>query len=100
MVEGTSGLIALCRHGEAYEWRSGIGGANGGLDSAVAMSAGAQVTLRAPPVFAVTAGDLVELVEGCDRTLATCARRFGNAANFRGEPHLPGIDLLTRWPGG
>ncbi|KQU53095.1 hypothetical protein ASG67_09655 [Sphingomonas sp. Leaf339] len=77
-----------------------FGGANGGLESAIAISAGVQMTLRAPPVFAVTAGDLVELVEGCDRTLATCARRFGNAANFRGEPHLPGIDLLTRWPGG
>ena len=25
MVEGPSGLIALCRHGEGYEWRSGIG---------------------------------------------------------------------------
>ncbi|MBS0285228.1 MAG: hypothetical protein JSS15_12490 [Proteobacteria bacterium] len=24
----------------------------------------------------------------------------GNAANFRGEPYLPGIDLLTRYPGG
>ncbi|GAA3695289.1 hypothetical protein GCM10022268_02460 [Sphingomonas cynarae] len=57
------------------------------------------VTLRSPPVFAVVAGVLVEVAEGCDKSLATCATRFGNAANFRGEPHLPGIDLLTRWPG-
>lgn len=36
--------------------------------------------------------------EGCDHTLDTCALRFGNAANFRGEPFLPGNDLLTRYP--
>ncbi len=42
----------------------------------------------------------VELVAGCDKQLATCAGRFANAANFQGEPHLPGNDLLTRYPGG
>ena len=41
----------------------------------------------------------VELGEGCDKRLATCSQRFDNAANFRGEPHLPGNDLLTRYPG-
>lgn len=54
-----------------------------------------QMALAGMPVT----GDLVELTEGCDRTLATCSGRFGNAANFRGEPHLPGNDLLTRYPG-
>lgn len=41
----------------------------------------------------------VELVEGCDKTIATCASRFANGVNFRGEPYLPGNDLLTRYPG-
>ena len=36
--------------------------------------------------------------EGCDYRLDTCAARFGNAANFQGEPFLPGNDLLTRYP--
>ncbi len=36
--------------------------------------------------------------EGCDRTLDTCSSRFANAANFQGEPHLPGNDLVTRYP--
>ncbi|MDR6788924.1 putative phage protein (TIGR02218 family) [Sphingomonas sp. BE138] len=76
-----------------------FGGANAGLASAVERSDGAVLTLRAPPAFAVAAGTLVAVVEGCDRRLATCAGRFGNVANFRGEPHLPGIDLLTRYPG-
>ena len=44
-------------------------------------------------------GALVEIEQGCDKRLATCSGRFGNAVNFRGEPWLPGIDLLTRYPG-
>lgn len=76
-----------------------LGGANSGLASAIARSEGAGVTLRRPPYFD-GAGALIELIEGCDKTLATCAGRFGNAVNFRGEPFLPGIDLLTRYPGG
>ena len=73
-----------------------FGGANAGLESAVSASGGATLRLRAPPAFAVAGGELVELIEGCDGSLATCAGRFGNAANFRGEPFLPGVDLLTR----
>lgn len=76
-----------------------FGGANGGMASAIARSEGAGVTLRTVPGFAVAAGVRVELVEGCDKSLATCGARFGNAVNFRGEPYLPGIDLLTRYPG-
>lgn len=76
-----------------------IGGANSGLDSAVLRSDGIRLTLREPPAFPPAVGDLVEIIEGCDKMLATCSGRFGNAVNFRGEPHLPGIDLLTRFPG-
>jgi uncharacterized phage protein (TIGR02218 family) len=76
-----------------------IGGENGGLESAVTASDGPVLTLRETPAFAVAAGTLVEVTQGCDRRLATCAGRFGNAINFRGEPYLPGIDLLTRYPG-
>ncbi len=42
-------------------------------------------------------GTRTELLEGCDHTLATCTDRFNNAANFRGEPFLPGNDLLSRY---
>lgn len=76
-----------------------IDGANAGLTQLVLASAGARLALDAPPRAPVAAGARVELVEGCDKRLATCAARFGNAANFRGEPHLPGIDLLMRYPG-
>lgn len=77
-----------------------IGGANSGLESAIARSDGASIDLRAPPVSAPVAGNLIELIEGCDKRIETCATRFANAVHFRGEPFLPGIDLLTRYPGG
>lgn len=76
-----------------------ISGANSGLSSFIRSSAGDSVTLRDAPAFAAGESDLVELSEGCDRSLATCSERFANAVNFRAEPHLPGMDLLTRYPG-
>ncbi|MEM8695165.1 MAG: DUF2163 domain-containing protein [Pseudomonadota bacterium] len=76
-----------------------IGGENGGLSSAILRSAGNRLTLREAPPFAIAAGTSIEIVEGCDRSFATCRDRFANAENFRGEPHLPGNDLLTRYPG-
>ncbi len=75
-----------------------FGGGNCGLSDEIGACDGTSVTLRRVPRFAAT-GALVEVREGCDKSLATCASRFGNAANFRGEPFLPGIDLLTRYPG-
>lgn len=76
-----------------------LDGANSGLEAAVDRSDGAVIVLREGSRLPVSAGDRCELIEGCDKRLATCATRFANAANFRGEPFLPGIDLLTRYPG-
>jgi uncharacterized phage protein (TIGR02218 family) len=76
-----------------------ISGANSGLSAQIRSSEMDLVTLREEPSFSIAAGDLVEISEGCDRRFDTCVARFANAANFRGEPHLPGIDLLTRYPG-
>ena len=55
------------------------------------------LVLDRPLVSGTPPGTLTELREGCDHTIATCARRFGNAAKFRGEPFLPGNDLLARY---
>ncbi|MEG3091331.1 DUF2163 domain-containing protein [Sphingomonas sp. PB1R3] len=76
-----------------------FGGDNAGLEGAVARSEGTQLWLSAAPAFPVAPGALIELVEGCDKRLETCLSRFANVMNFRGEPFLPGIDLLTRYPG-
>jgi uncharacterized phage protein (TIGR02218 family) len=74
------------------------GPANGERRTILA-AVGHELTLRSATAGEVAAGTAVELVEGCDKTFATCSGRFANAVNFRGEPHLPGNDLLTRYPG-
>ena len=74
-----------------------IDGPRAGIVERVLTSTGNSVTLAEP--VAVPAPVVVELHEGCDRQLSTCRDRFGNVANFRGEPHLPGNDLLTRYGG-
>lgn len=34
----------------------------------------------------------------CDKRWATCRAKFGNGANFRGFPDIPGDDFLTAIP--
>ena len=77
-------------------WLSG--GARG-LSVPIAAQIGNRLTCGRLPEQGA-AGDWVEIRQGCDKRAETCATRFANIANFRGEPHLPGIDLLTRFPGG
>lgn len=76
-----------------------IGGAACGLEQAILQSDDERVTLSAEAAVGAAPGLLVLLREGCDKTVATCVARFGNIVNFRGEPYLPGMDLLTRYPG-
>ncbi len=76
-----------------------MSGANCGLTSVILAVDGAVLEVRDLPRVAVEAGCRIELREGCDKRFETCTSRFNNAINFRGEPHLPGNDLLTRYPG-
>jgi uncharacterized phage protein (TIGR02218 family) len=68
-----------------------------GLSSEIVGVNDSALVLDMPLDGQVPAGVRVQIREGCDRTLATCATRFGNAVNFRGEPFLPGNDLLSRY---
>lgn len=46
----------------------------------------------------IAPGDTFLIAAGCDKSFATCRDRFGNAANFRGFPHIPGNDFVVRYP--
>lgn len=76
-----------------------LSGANCGVASAIIAVDGTAVSVRDLPRAPIEPGCRIELREGCDKRFQTCVDRFGNAINFRGEPHLPGNDLLTRYPG-
>jgi hypothetical protein len=68
------------------------------------------ITLFFEAPFVVTAGTRVWLYPGCDKRSATCSGKFyitdstdfpsgkGNIENYRGEPFLPGQDVLTNYP--
>lgn len=74
-----------------------------------AFAAGGEFTLSRPLPFTPAPGDTYSVIAGCrkrhDRNLANpdgvsdCLDKFNNVLNFQGEPHLPGLDALTK-PGG
>lgn len=76
-----------------------VSGPNCGLETVVLHVEGTNVTVRDLPRAEASVGNVVEIREGCDKRFETCVDRFANGINFRGEPHLPGTDLLTRYPG-
>lgn len=58
--------------------------------------ADSQIELVLPLVFDMQIGDYYEIFQGCDKILNTCINRYNNAVNFRGEPHIPGLDKVLK----
>ncbi len=54
-----------------------------------------QIELWQPLGSVPVAGDAFTITAGCDKILATCREKFGNAINYRGFPHMPGNDFLS-----
>ena len=81
LVTFTSGLNA----GRAMEVRTH------GLANTVATLSLWQALAHTPE-----SGDLFSITAGCDKQLSTCRERFANARRFRGFPHMPGNDFVTR----
>lgn len=76
-----------------------LDGPAAGLEGEVVASGVGTVELREPLAAPPVPGNRVELRAGCDKRFASCRTKFANAANFRGEPHVPGTDALLRYPG-
>ncbi len=93
-----SGLSAATDY-YAYGTALWLTGKNSGQISAILSSAGQTITLRELPPFPVLAGARALVSAGCDKRFVTCLGKFNNKANFRGEPNVPGIDSLVRYPG-
>ncbi len=74
-----------------------LSGPQTGMALGIISADGNWLTLDRPLDDAIATGTPAELTEGCDHTLLTCTNRFANAVNFRGEPFLPGNDLLARY---
>ncbi|MBY0408103.1 MAG: DUF2163 domain-containing protein [Rickettsiales bacterium] len=79
-------------------------GANSGLSMEVKeylyqTGVGGVFTLVLPLPYALQPGDTYAVSKGCDKTTGTCAGRFGNIVNFRGEPLVPGLDRMLETAG-
>lgn len=53
------------------------------------------ITLQQAMPNATVIGDAYSLSAGCDKLLATCKTKFNNVVNFRGFPHVPGMDKMV-----
>ncbi len=75
-------------------------GANIGLSLEVKeFLGGGKIILVLPMSYNVTVGDGYSMTQGCDKTLATCSGQYNNVINFRGEPHVPGLDRMLETSG-
>jgi uncharacterized phage protein (TIGR02218 family) len=46
----------------------------------------------------VEAADAFTITAGCDKHFKTCKAKFDNSVNFRGFPHVSGIDFALAVP--
>ena len=82
----------------ALDWTSG---ANAGRRAEVLMHEKAEgivmLTLLEAPVRTLAEGNGFIIRAGCDKRIETCRAKFGNVANFRGFPSIPGQDAVIRY---
>lgn len=75
-------------------------GANTGMAMEVGAYTPGSISLRLSFPNPVAVGDTYSLVAGCGkRFIEDCKTRFNNAANFRGEPFVPGMDQMILFGG-
>lgn len=100
VIDAEGGVIRVANGPDRQALRDGsirwVDGPHTGLTMQVQRVDGSDIMLDQPLSPLLAEGTRAFVREGCDHTLATCHGRFENAANFRGEPFLPGNDLLTR----
>ena len=59
---------------------------------------GTTLTTFLPMIYQPLAGNTFSIEPGCDKTRETCFAKFNNIVNFRGEPDIPGNDLILLYP--
>jgi uncharacterized phage protein (TIGR02218 family) len=75
-------------------WQTGN---NKGLVNEINTESSGLFQLMEAPVYPLHTQDTFLASAGCDKQLSTCQTRFHNTVNFRGEPFVPGLEVL-RYP--
>lgn len=98
-------LVADTSRDEDDDWfTSGFlratSGLNAGYERQVRAFAGVAFSFVLPFPFDFEVGDTYSVIAGCRlRHDLDCRDKFDNILNFQGEPHLQGVDALTKVPG-
>lgn len=71
-------------------------GLNNNLSMEVSAYVPGVITLAMPMPYLVDVGDTYSMYAGCNKSFAACKDKFNNVVNFRGEPHLPGLDKILQ----
>jgi uncharacterized phage protein (TIGR02218 family) len=74
-------------------------GLNNGLSMEIKRFSDNNITLVLPMPYNISLSDTYTLITGCDKSFNTCINKFNNAVNFRGEPHVPGVDKMLETAG-
>ena len=69
-------------------------GLNAGLSMTVKSFDGSNFVLVAPMLLTINPNDTFNAYAGCDRTRATCANKFNNSPNYRGETYTPKPEVM------
>ena len=70
-----------------------------GFEQKIKAFEGGVFTLSLPMYQTIDVGTTFMVSAGCRKRLAEdCFTKFNNVLNFQGEPHLPGIDVITAQP--
>lgn len=90
---GTATLEGISEYfqGGVLTWTSGL---NAGLSFEVKNYYPGYVYLMDAAPYPIQTADTYSMTAGCDLVLTTCISRFNNVVNFRGFPHVPGIDRM------
>ena len=80
----------------AYGAVTWLTGQNAGYRMEVKQFAPGVVTLALPMEYPIAVGDTYSISAGCDKQLGTCSARYSNVVHFRGEPYIPGIDMVIK----
>lgn len=97
-ASGLGGFTAVWSTFGTLDWSNG---ANAGRRTEVLahdlVDGVAVLTLLEAPVRAISGTDTFTIRAGCDKRITTCGTKFGNVANVRGFPSIPGQDAVLRY---
>jgi len=71
-------------------------GNNNGLSMEIKQFSSGNFILSMEMPYDILVNDTFSVIAGCNKKFSTCCESFSNGINFRGEPHLPGIDFMLK----